>query len=110
MKTKLKPAAVTFFTLTPLILLLVIAATSLIAYWLYKEDVSHHGRLYPSRDRMCYQLAIDYLRNIRNEPDFDDSKWAVAIDIETEIHKLCQLELSREAVGHYQPTALEKYP
>ncbi|GEM_PF-5249187 len=110
MKTKTKPTTISFTPTTILIFLLAIAATSLAAYWLYKEDISHHGRLYPSRDKMCYQLAIDYLRNIRNEPGFDDSNWAIAVDIETEIHKLCQLELSREAVGNYQPTALEKYP
>lgn len=41
--------------------------------------------------------------------DTYDEAWAMAIDIETEIHKLCQLELTKEAINNYEPSALEKY-
>lgn len=80
-----------------------------VALWWHQEDILHHGRLYPNKNKMCYQLAIDYLRNVKNESGFNDEKWTRAIDIETEIHKLCQLELTPEAIQNYQPTALEKY-
>lgn len=97
----------------PLILLLVILAVAgLVAYWLHQEDISHHGRLYPDKSTMCQQFATSYLRTIKeveNIDDFGSDTWLRAVDIETEIHKLCQLELTNEAIRNYQPTALEKY-
>lgn len=90
-------------------LAVVIVIAGVFAYWLYREDVTHHGRAFSSRNKMCYQFAIDYLKNIKNDPNYTDEKRALAIDIETEITKLCQLELTEEAAGDYTPTALEKY-
>ena len=80
-----------------------------IAFWLYRQDVTHHGRTFPNRSRMGYQFAIDYLRNIENDPNYTAEKRELTIDIETEITDLCQLELTEEAAGNYDPTALLKY-
>lgn len=91
------------------ILAIIIALTGFFAFWLHREDITHNGRTFPSRSKMCYQFAIDYLRNIKNDPNYTDEKRALAIDIETEITDLCQLELTDDAVGDYTPTALEKY-
>lgn len=89
-----------------LILFLVIGVVYL---WLSNQDIAHNGREYSNRSKMCYQLAIDYLRNIRNDPSYTDEKWNLAVDIETEITNLCQLELSEEAASKYAPKAIEKY-
>lgn len=86
--------------------LLLIGAVS---FWLYREDVTNNGRRFPDRTKMCYQFAIDYLRNIKNDPNYTEEKRALAIDIETEMYNLCQLELTEEAARNYKPSALEKY-
>jgi len=100
-------------TRLPLILLLVIfVVIGLVAYWLHQDYIDSSGRLYPSKSKMCEQFAKSYLRTIReveNIDDFGGDAWLRAIDIETEIHKLCQLELTDESIKNYQPTALEKY-
>lgn len=58
---------------------------------------------------MCLQIAVDYLRNSQNDPNYTEEKRGLAIDIETEMYNLCQLELSKDAAGNYKPSALEKY-
>jgi len=81
----------------------------LTGYWWWQSDVKHNGRLFNDRNKLCQQIAVDYLRNIRNDPSFDDEKWNLAIDIETEIYNLCQLNLTKEDIINYTPSALEKY-
>lgn len=58
---------------------------------------------------MCFQFAVDYLNNIEKDPNFTEDKRELAIDIETEIVNLCQLELTEEDAGNHTPKALEKY-
>ena len=90
----------------------VFAIIGLVTYWLYQDHIGSSGRLYPSKSKMCEQFAKSYLRTIReveNINDFGSDAWLRAIDIETEIHKLCQLELTEEDIKSYQPTALEKH-
>jgi len=97
----------------PLVLLLIIPVViGSVTYWLYQDYIDSNGRLYPSKSKMCEQFAKSYLRTIKeveNINDFGSDAWLRAVDIETEIHKLCQLELTDEAVKNYQPTALGKY-
>ncbi|PIS14555.1 hypothetical protein COT64_01990 [Candidatus Shapirobacteria bacterium CG09_land_8_20_14_0_10_39_12] len=83
-----------------------------IGYWLYEDHLNASGRLYPSQSKMCEMFAKSYLRTMREREITDDlgsDAWTMAIHIETEIHKLCQLELTHEAIRNYKPTALEKY-
>lgn len=87
----------------------IIIFAGLMAYWLGQQNISRNGRLYPNRSKMCYQFAVDYLRNIENDPNYTDEKRELVIDIETEITDLCQLDLTVEAARDYRPTALEKY-
>lgn len=85
---------------------------SVIGYWLYQDHLHASGRLYPSQSKMCEMFAKSYLRTMRAREITDDTydeAWTMAIDIETEIHKLCQLELTREAIDNYKPSALDKY-
>jgi hypothetical protein len=100
-------------TRLPLILLLVtIVVIGLVAYWLNQDYIDSSGRLYPNKSKMCEQFAKSYLHTIKEVEDIDDfgsGAWLRAIDIETEIHKLCQLELTEEAIKNYQFTAFEKY-
>lgn len=97
----------------PLILFLVIfAVVVLVGYRIYQDHIGSSGRLHPSKSKMCEQFAKSYLRTIKeveNINDFGSDAWLNAVDIETEIHKLCQLELTEEAIKNYQPTAFEKY-
>ena len=92
-----------------IIVISVLVLIGVVAFWFYRQDITHHGRLYPNRSKMCYQLAIDYLRNIKNDPAYTEDKWNLVVNIETEITNLCQLELTEEAAGNYNPKALEKY-
>jgi len=90
----------------------VFVVIGLVAYWLHQDYIDSSGRLYPSKSKMCEQFAKSYLRTIKrveNIDDFGSDAWLRAVDIETEIHKLCQLELTEEAIKNYQPTALGKY-
>jgi len=100
-------------TKLPLILLLVIfVVIGLVAYWLHQDYIDSSGRLYPSKSKMCEQFAKSYLRTIKEVEDIDDfggDAWLRTVDIETEIHKLCQLELTDESIKNYQSTALGKY-
>lgn len=92
--------------------LLVALVFGIFAYWLYQDDISSQGRLYPSKSKMCEQFAKSYLRTMKereNISNFGSDVWLMAIDIETEINKLCQLELTPEALKNYKPSALEKY-
>lgn len=91
---------------TAVILLAIIAKSG---YFFYQENIRWHGRDFVTREKMCFQFAVDYLNNIRKDPNYTDEKEELAIDIETEITNLCQLELTTEAAGNYKPSALEKY-
>jgi len=80
-----------------------------IGYFFYQEDIRSNGRNFENRSKMCFQFAVDYLNNIEKDPNFTEDKRELAIDIETEITNLCQLELTSEAARNYKPSALEKY-
>src|SRR5690606_25754310 len=80
-----------------------------IGYFFYQENIRWNGRSFENRSKMCFQFAVDYLNNIKNDPNYTDEKRELAIDIETEITNLCQLDLTTEAVKSYKPKALEKY-
>ncbi len=77
--------------------------------WLWiKNDSS--GRAYNSQDEMCQQMALSYLKTMRKvEPEMDEDTWAMAVDVETDLFNLCQLELQAEALGKYEAQALKKY-
>lgn len=96
---------------TALKLLLTIAIVAIFFYYLWQQDiVGSQGKLYPTKEKMCAEFAQSYLRTIQKvEPNFNDEKWQRAVDIETELHKLCTLDLSQEAIKGYKPTALDKY-
>lgn len=82
-----------------------------IFYFFFRQDITgSRGRMYSDKKKMCAEFAQSYLRTIQKiEPGFNDQKWQMAIDIETEIFKLCSLNLNAESLKDYKPTALEKY-
>lgn len=56
------------------------------------------------------EFAQSYLRTIpKIEKDFNDKKWEMAIDVETELYNMCLLDLNQESLGAYRAKALEKY-
>ncbi len=88
----------------------VLLAIGLFYYWLREDDISANGMRYPSKEKLCQQFALSYLRTIRGvEPEFDAEKWEMAVDIETEFYDLCMLDLTREAISNFMPNSLEKY-
>ncbi len=98
------------------VLLTIILGTLFIAglllYWWYQDDISAHGRLYPSKSKMCAQFAKSYLRTTREQEnigDFGGDVWQRAIAIESEIHNLCQMELTDEALEGYTPSNIQRY-
>lgn len=82
------------------------------AYILYQDNMGAHGRLYPSKQKMCEQFATSYLRTIQeveNINDFGGNQWERAIVIESEIMRLCQLDLKDEALESYETTNIQIY-
>lgn len=79
---------------------------------LIKQDsIEDNGRLYPSKSKMCQEFAQSYLKTIQktdNITDFGSDKWNMAVNIETELYKLCLLDLNKEALKNYKLTAFEK--
>lgn len=92
-------------------ILLSVVTIAGVFYYLWQQDIiGSQGRLYPSKDKMCAEFAQSYLRTIQKiEPNFNDEKWQRAVDIETELHKLCILDLTQEAIREYKNTSLDKY-
>ncbi len=79
-------------------------------YFLHVDDISDHGRLYSSKSSLCVEFAQSYLRTIpKTEKDFNDKKWEMAIDVETELYNMCLLDISKVALGSFRAKALEKY-
>lgn len=61
---------------------------------------------------MCMEFAQSYLRTIQktdNITDFGGGKWYIAVDIETELYDMCLLNLNKEDLQNYSPSAFEKY-
>ena len=60
----------------------------------------------------CLDFAQSYLRTIpKTEPNFsyNNEKWKMAIDVETELYKLCLLDLNSKSLSTFKPTSLNKY-
>jgi len=85
---------------------------SIFAYWIYLDNLDSSGRLYQSQSKMCEEFAKSYLRTMWAKEKIDDlggDRWERAIAVESEIYKLCQLELTDEALENYSPTNIQKY-
>ena len=55
-------------------------------------------------------FAQSYLKTIpKVEPEFNDQKWQMAVDIETELYNLCLTDLNPQAIRNFYSKALEKY-
>lgn len=92
------------------ILLAIVTLIGIGSWFLYREDVADNGRAYANKTTLCRQFAQSYLRTIqKTEPNFNNEKWEMAIDIETELYDMCLLDLNKESLKNYKTTALEKY-
>jgi len=81
-----------------------------VVHFLHADDIADHGRLYSSKYSLCMQFAQSYLRTIpKTEIGFNDKKWEMAVDVETELYNMCMLDLNKEALGSFRAKALEKY-
>ena len=101
-----------------LIIVSIIIIVSTIVYFFYQDDISHNGRLYSSKQRMCEEFAQSYLRTIQktdnafsseNVSSPENQKWEMGVDIETDLYNLCLLDLNKTALRDYKSTALDKY-
>ena len=103
-----------------IVILLLSGITSIVgifAYVLYIDDIHSNGRLYASKQRLCEQIALSYLKTIKEvEPglktedkQLDPKKWQMAVDIETELTNLCNLTLEQDSLKNYRVRTLEKY-
>ena len=85
----------------------IILATGLTYFFTFDTN---EGKTYKSKENLCIEFAQSYLRTLpKVESEFNDIKWQMAIDVETDLYNMCLLELSNEALGNYRPSALEKY-
>ena len=44
-----------------------------------------------------------------SKPNFNDEKWQIAVDVETDLYNMCLLNLDKEALRNYKFSGLEKY-
>lgn len=59
---------------------------------------------------MCEFFAQSYLRTIPIvKPDPNDEQWQMKIAIETDLYNMCLLDLNKEALKNYKPSAIEEY-
>lgn len=80
-------------------------------YFLYQDDIDKNGKSYTNKEKMCKHFALSYLRSIQKvEPEFNDQKWRMAIDVETDLHNLCMTDLNSVGLANYKSKVLEKYP
>jgi ABC-type molybdate transport system substrate-binding protein len=71
---------------------------------------TNEGKTYTSKETLCIQFAQSYLKTIpKVEPDFNDEKWQMAVDVETDFYNMCLLDLNKDALKNYNPRAIEKY-
>lgn len=71
---------------------------------------TNEGKIYASKENLCIQFAQSYLRTIpKYEPNFNDEKWQMTVDVGTDIYNMCLLGLNKEALKNYKPSAIEKY-
>jgi len=93
-----------------IIFLIVAVLIGSLYYIWYQDDLGAHGRLYPSKQKMCMEFALSYLRTIQKvEPNFDDQKWQRAIAIESDLYNLCQSELTDEALENFETKNIRLY-
>ncbi len=96
-----------------IILALVIMTTGFLclffAVMLFTKD-TNEGRAYKSRQALCIDFAQSYLRTVpKTEADYNNEKWNMAVDVETDLYNLCSLNLNQESLKNFQLSALEKY-
>ncbi len=87
-------------------LLIIVSA----GFYLYENDMADNGKSYASKQTLCMQFAQSYLRTIpKTETYFNDEKWSMAVDVETDLYNMCLLDLNKESLKNYKVNALEKY-
>ncbi len=76
-------------------LLVIVVLVGTFYYLWHEDDVNANGKLYSSKQKLCMQFALSYLRTIKEvTPEFSEKKWQMAIDIETEMYNLCMRDLN----------------
>ena len=82
----------------------------LIGFVYFLTNDTNEGKTYASKENLCIQFAQSYLRTIpKHEPNLNDEKWQMAVDVETDLYNMCLLELNKEALKNYEPSAIQKY-
>jgi len=101
-----------------LIILSIMILVGIVVYFFYQDSLSHNGRLYSSKQRMCEEFAQSYLRTTQktdsafsSEDTFSpaNQKWEMAVDVETDLYNLCLIDLNGEALKKFQLSGLKKY-
>ena len=94
------------------ITILVVILFSILVGFIYFKYDSSSGRIYKRKSDLCLDFAQSHLRTIpKTEPNFsyNNEKWKMAIDVETELYKLCLLDLNSKSLSTFKPTSLNKY-
>lgn len=91
--------------------LLIVGAIVLIGGLIYLLSAdTNEGKTYTSKENLCIQFAQSYLRTIpKVESNLNDEKWQMAVDVETDLYNMCLLDLNKEALKNFKPSAIEKY-
>ena len=70
MKITLTRKKIVLISFVVILLLIVIK----VGHFFYQEDIRWHGRDFATREKMCFQFAVDYLNNIEKDPNFTEDK------------------------------------
>ena len=83
----------------------------LIIYYFYQDNVSDNGKVYSSKRSLCNYFAQSYLQTMAKKEGigFQGLQWEMAIDVETEMYNLCMIDLNKESLKNYKPSAFERY-
>lgn len=87
-----------------------VALVLVVVVGLFLSRDTNEGRVYKTRQNLCIDFAQSYLRTIpKTEQNYNDKKWELAVDVETELYNLCLLDLTEESLKNFELDSLQKY-
>lgn len=94
---------------TKLYLALILATLCIGLFYFFTQD-TNDGKAFKDKQGLCAYFAQSYLKTIaQNQPNLSEQEWEMAVDVETDLYNMCLLDLNKEALGAYTPSAIEKY-
>ena len=91
-----------------IVFLIVIFVLLIAGFLLYQDNLIDNGKQYSSKEQLCTHFAQSYLRTVQ-KTDLDNQSWEIAVDIETDLSNLCNLELNEKSLKTYKSSIINNY-